>query len=56
MKHSSVDWIILAIWKVSVFITALTIRFFLGGGGREAVKFGAQYIHKILIHHIQGRT
>jgi hypothetical protein len=53
MKHSCVDWIVLAIWQVTVFITAMKIRFFLG---REAVKFGVQYIYKILRLHIQGRT
>ena len=58
MKHICVDWISLASWKVTAFITAVAISFFFWGGGmgREAVKFGVQYIHKILIHHIQGRT
>lgn len=54
MKHSCVDWVILAIWQVTAFITAVTIRFFFLG--RETVKFGVQYIHKILRHHIHGRT
>jgi hypothetical protein len=52
-ERSRIDWIILAIWQVTAFITAVTIIFFLG---REAVKFGVQYIYKILRHHIQGRN
>jgi len=54
MKHSCIDWIILAIWQVTAFIISVKIRlFFLG---RESVNVGVQYIFKILRHRIQGRT